>query len=439
MNCIAKTAITPSRPVKYGPHHSAKAALAGALLVLLAGCGVSTSESAGETQADDRMYRVEFTVTPDRTRSGAAVEMKVSQTHGTLRELQMSIDPARISELRSSEGLNIVDDVVTWVPGEKGGSIRWFAHLRHQRGDGGYDAFIDSDWAMFRAEDIVPRAATRTLKGATSETWLTFSLPASWSSVTPYFGRNHRYRIDNPDRRFDLPGGWIALGNIGVRFDTIAGTLAKIAAPEGHDVRRMDMLALLNWTLPEVRRLMPGFPERLTIVSAAAPMWRGGLSGPQSLYIHADRPLISENATSTLLHEVFHVGFTAAAAPGADWIIEGLAEYYSLQFLVRSGGISGERFNTAMAGQEKWGNDVKQLCARRSSGPVTARAVTIFAKLDEEIRAASGRRFSLDDVVREIANDDSKISLAKLQTYVTKVSGKKSDTLAEKNLPGCKS
>ncbi|MEQ9564087.1 MAG: hypothetical protein RLN69_16320 [Woeseiaceae bacterium] len=349
----------------------------------------------------------------------------------------MSIDPERISEISSTGSLQFANDLAIWNPGEKGGSIRWFAHLQHRRGNGGFDAYINPDWALFRAEDVVPRATSRTLKGATSETWLAFDLPTGWSSVTPYSGRDHRYRIDNLQRRFDLPSGWMILGRVGVRFDTIAGTLAKVAAPEGQGARRMDMLAMLHWTLPEAKRVLPEFPDRLTIVSAGAPMWRGGLSGPMSLFIHADRPLLSENATSTLLHEVFHVGFAPSAIPGADWIIEGLAEFYSLQILVRSGTISNARFNAALASLEKWGRDTSDICVRRSSGSVTARAVSIFAKLDAEIRAATSNRHSLDDVTRTLAIDDMKISIDTLRRSVADVMGKNSDTLAAANLPGC--
>jgi hypothetical protein len=262
-------------------------------------------------------------------------------------------------------------------------------------------------------------------------------LPAGWSSVTPYFGRDHRYRVDDPQRRFDLPSGWMTLGRIGVRFDTIAGTIAKVAAPEGQGARRMDILAMLHWTLPEVRRTLPEFPDRLTVVSAGAPMWRGGLSGPMSLYMHAERPLLSENSTSTLLHEVFHVGFGPSAIPGADWIIEGLAEFYSLQFLVRSGTISNDRFISALASQEKWGRNVEDLCVQRSSGSVTARAVSVFVKLDAEIRAATAKRYSLDDVTRALAINDPRISLDILRRNVVNVMGKNSDTLASANLPGC--
>ena len=41
------------------------------------------------------------------------------------------------------------------------------------------------------------------------------------------------------------------MGKLGVRRETIAGTRIAVAAPEGQTVRRMDMLALLNWILPE--------------------------------------------------------------------------------------------------------------------------------------------------------------------------------------------
>jgi hypothetical protein len=437
MNCFAETNIPQPRPGDWRSRLTVGIWTITVAATLLSGCGVSTSESAGETPADAGRYRIEITVSPERNKEGASVEMKVSQSRASLREIRMSIDPEQISEITGSGDLQIANDVAIWKPGEKGGSIRWFARLQHRRGNAGFDAYIEHDWALFRAEDVIPRASTRTSKGASSETWLSFDLPAGWSSVTPYFGRDHRYHIDDPQRRFDLPSGWITLGRVGVRFDTIAGILAKVAAPEGQGARRMDILAMLRWTLPEIKRVLPEFPDRLTVVSAGAPMWRGGLSGPKSLFMHADRPLLSENSTSTLLHEVFHVGFGPWATPGADWIIEGLAEFYSLQFLVRSGTISNERFISALASQEKWGRDVSDLCVQRSSGSVTARAVSVFVKLDAEIRAATNKRYSLDDVTRALAIEDTKISLDNLRSNVVNVMGKNSDTLASANLPGC--
>ena len=59
--------------------------------------------------------------------------------------------------------------------------------------------------------------------------------------------------------------------------------------PQGHGVRRQDILAMLRWTLPKLRRILGQLPERLTVVSAGDPMWRGGLSAPRSLFLHAER------------------------------------------------------------------------------------------------------------------------------------------------------
>jgi hypothetical protein len=231
----------------------------------------------------------------------------------------------------------------------------------------------------------------------------------------------------------------MAIGKIGVRNEAIDGIQVRVAAPEGHNVRRMDMLALLHWTLPEARRVLPGFPDRLTVISAADPMWHGGLSGPQSLFIHASRPMISENATSTLLHEVFDVGFGPAAADNADWIIEGLAEYYSLQFLARSGTISEHRLTRALLTQAKWGESANNICTRRSSGATTAKSVAIFAALDEEIRKMTKSRQSLDDVTRILAVSNEKVGLETLRRTVIEFTDRESKTLAAKNLPGCSS
>src|SRR3546814_11955514 len=81
----------------------------------------------------------------------------------------------------------------------------------------------------------------------------------------------------------------------------------------------------------------------VVFVSAGDPMWHGGLSGPRSLFVHADRPLISENGSSTLMHEMVHVVTGLRAVSGDDWIVEGIAEYYSMVLLNRSGMLSDAR------------------------------------------------------------------------------------------------
>ena len=399
--------------------------------------GLPTSESAETDQGSNRSYQLEYIVTPDAAAGGAWVEMKLSQSSHLLREVNMRAPAEKISAPSGDGEISLADERLIWSPPPGGGSLRWFALIDHRRDGGSFDAHITADWAIFRAEDVIPQAATRALRNATSDTTLSFNLPSGWSSMTEYFGRNHSYRISNPKRRFDRPAGWIILGDIGVRYDRIAGLRVNVAAPTNQGMRRNDILALLNWTLPEVLRIVPDFPKRLTIVGAGDPMWRGGLSGPQSLFIHADRPLISENGTSTLLHEIMHIAFRSSADEGMDWIIEGLAEYYSLAILHRSGTISDRRFAAAIRKQAEWGSSVIKLCGSTSSGAITARAVTILSDLDREIRSMSNGRKRLDDVMTALAASEDAISLGDLAAIVRQFAGADADALKASNLPGC--
>lgn len=400
-------------------------------------CSLPSAQSAETDRGNSRIYQIEYIVTPDVEAGGAWIEMKLNQSAHLLREVNMRAPSEKISAAGGDGEISLADERLIWNPPPGGGSLRWFALIDNQRDRGSFDAHISADWAIFRAEDVIPQAATRTLRGASSETTLSFDLPSGWSSLTEYFGRNHSYTIRNTNRRFDRPAGWIILGDIGVRYDRIAGLRVNVAAPTNHGMRRNDILALLNWTLPEVLRMFPDFPKRLTVIGAGDPMWRGGLSGPRSLFIHADRPMISENATSTLLHEIMHIALGNGADEGMDWIVEGLAEYYSLAILRRSGTISAGRYAAAMRKQSEWGSSVKHLCDSRSSGAITARAVTILADLDSEIRALSDSQKSLDDVVSALAVSEQAITLGEFATIVRQIAGADPDALSASNLPGC--
>jgi hypothetical protein len=299
-----------------------------------------------------------------------------------------------------------------------------------------FDALLTPQWGLFRAEDVIPRARTRSLKGSVSRTTLRFKLPAGWSAITEYSAANAIITVDRPGRRFDEPTGWIAMGDLGVRRETIAATRVAIVAPQGQRVRRMDILALLNWTLPELNAVLPQPLPRLTVVSAGEPMWRGGLSAPASLFLHADRPLISENATSSLLHEVMHTALGLRPRDGYDWIAEGLAEYYSIELLRRGKAITANRAATAYAQQESWGQEAQTLCARNSTGAITALAVTTLRALDLELQDLSGGAADLDSLLPLLM--DSEVDLASLVSAANDLVGSTPDALHSEALPGCR-
>jgi hypothetical protein len=200
-------------------------------------------------------------------------------------------------------------------------------------------------------------------------------------------------------RLFPRPVGWAVAGEIGVRRDLIAERRVAVAAPVDEGFRRQDILAFLRWTLPALVDVFPDFSERLLIVGGGRDMWRGGLSAPASLYLHPDRPLISGNGTSTLVHELVHVAAAATEGERDDWLVEAIAEYYSLELLRRTGGISQRRFDGALEALEDWAaRDGGQL-ANPSTGADTAFATLL---LHELAGALEEKGQSLDVLVQDL-------------------------------------
>lgn len=433
MNCIAAL---ENRRRGAAPLVARARYRASLLSVFLVACGSPATESA--VAGDSLEYETHYKVTPLPSKGIVKIELRLRQARSLLREVRFQVEDPRF-EAFDGDGVIIRDeDLLVWSPPPRGGVLHWQSTVAHKRNSSGYDAWLGREWGVFRAEDIVPRASTRTLKGASSTTTLAFDLPKGWSAITQYAETGDTFTVTHQERRFKQPSGWILTGKLGVRRDRIGDTRVAIAGPVDSGVRRLDMLALLNWTLPEVERVVSRIPDRLTIIGAGDPMWRGGLSAPSSLYIHAGRPLISENGTSSLLHEVMHVVLGLRAVGGYDWILEGLAEYYGLELMRRSGTVTPARAERARRAQREWAKKSKRLCGANSTGARTARAVALLIDLDQEIRKSSEDRYSLDDVVAKLTGLDEPVDLSRLEFVVTNLIGVNPDTLHIDKLPGCR-
>lgn len=382
----------------------------------------------------DAHYKAEF-----RPDAGTInVELKLSGEKLPSR-IVLSINPQRHRSFTSTDKIEVTSDTVTWHPRGKFSRLNYDFVVNHERAPGRYDSLMTKDWALFRGDRLVPSAKVKAVPGLESRATLEFVLPADWSVITPYAPANTRQvSIDDPHRRFDRPAGWMLAGKLGIRTEKIAGTQATVAAPTGDSARRQDTLAFLNWNLPPLVNVFPMFPPRLLIVSAGDPMWRGGLSGPASLFLHSSRPLISENRTSTLLHELVHVAMRIHGDHESDWIVEGFAEFYSIETLRRSGGISMQRYEEAMQRLATWGARQPNLFSKQSSGAQTARAVIVLKAADDEIRRLTKDRASLDDVARELANRRGEVSLELLQSIAKKIAGQPLQSLDRKQLSGVK-
>lgn len=369
-------------------------------------------------------FRAQFRVSLRPAEDAANAAIRIVQPDGALKELRLAMPTAAFDGVAGDGSIRRDGDTVRWRVPARGGELRYRVTLTHARGNGGYDALVTRDWALFRADDAFPPAAATLRPGAGGRSELLLDVPDGWTSFSPYLpDAAGRLAVTGAERRYARPVGWVIAGRLGSRMDVIGGTTVRIAAPRGEPVPRVPMLALLRWTLPVLQARLDTIPPYLLVVSTGDPMWRGGLSAPTSLYLHAERPLISENATSPLLHEVLHVVAPVPTAPEHDWIDEGVAEYLALRVLRDSGSISPARFDDAIGTFRTRGAAVRTMLTRNAARDVTARAVAIFADVDAELARVTGGRADVYDLVRRAGREDRGIDLDRLRALAAEVAG----------------
>jgi hypothetical protein len=402
--------------------------------VVAVSCALCGGASFAQSESHHYGLRYDLTLRPAEDRAEVALTID-RRAKDNIWSMRFHIDPERHAGFEGDGTIEANGAYVTWTPPEAGGRLSFHLPVSHRRPNGRFDARMTNDWAVFRGDDLFPPARTEQRDDAEADATLHVHLPEGWSFVAPYRGiKNHVYEIEHAHRSFDRPTGWMAAGHLGVRRERIAGVQVVVAGPMNQGVRRLDMLALLNWNLPKARRLVPDMPERVLVVSAGDPMIRGGLSGPSSLFLHADRPLLSENGTSTLVHELVHVVTRLEAEKGGDWIVEGIAEYYSLKLMWRSGTLTDHRYKQSFRKLEQWAKQAGRLDVDMSRGPVTARAVGVMRKLDHEVYKKTNRQQSLDDVVRLLVAARNKVSCDRLRQAVVDVMGESADSLSDMQL-----
>ncbi|MBL8246003.1 MAG: hypothetical protein JNL89_17535 [Rhodanobacteraceae bacterium] len=370
-------------------------------------------------------YDIEWRLAFDAKTKTAQGSLTLGKGAGEVSAIDFNF-PAAYSQISADGKLERKGTRALWTPPAKGGTVRWRVRIEEQRANGAYRSYFPGDWAIFRGDRAFPSAKVRAAKGAESRARLVLDVPKSWHQDTAYIAHpDGSFAVDDPDRRFDRPVGWMLVGDIGTRREIIAGTEVALGAPKDEGMRRMDMLAFLNYTLPAMKDAFGTLPPKIFIVSAPDPMWRGGLSAPRSLYLHLDRPMVSENATSTLLHELTHVVTRIRGeADDDDWLAEGLAEFYAVELLYRSGGMTEARHDKTLAWLADWGRKVKSLRKDRSSAETTARAALLLLDVDREIAKATGGRQNLDDVTRRLMRE-RKVSTAEFIAAAEKVAGRK--------------
>lgn len=390
--------------------------------------------------ADTETYRVDWTIALQAGEDWAEVVLEIEDGR-PVRDIRFTYDPERYRDFEASGKLAVDadDNSVHWEPARENASLSWRVRITRERAnqnqDESYDALMTDDWALFRGDRIIPRMSVTALRNHEAETLLRFELPDGWGATTGWprdrnYREQPRYFVDDPDRRFDRPTGWMLAGRFGSRRDLMGSTEFFIAAPRDSVADRGSWLTLVGLVWDELEDAFGKVPPKILMVSGDDPLWRGGLSGPNSFYFHSSRRAVSENGTSPLVHELVHVVTRISGSDRDDWIAEGLAEYYGIELVYRAGGMSERRRREIMARLDDWGGQVTQLRGESSSGRRTARAVLLFDALDREVREQSGGKDSLDAVVR-LLMEERRVSLGDLRQAVETVTGKTSALLEE--------
>ncbi len=399
------------------------------------------ASTAARSAAAD--YQIFYSAALSSRTAEAVVQISVVQATGALRGLVLREPPSGLAGVEADGQLARDGAELRWELPKNGGALRYRVTIDQQRASRNgpaYDALATPAWALFRADDIFPVRALRRVRAAEGESFLSLELPESWTAITPYLpDQLGRLPVRNPGSRMARPIGWVLAGQIGTRRDLINGLEITVSGPRGIRLERIAMLALLRWNLPLLLAEIDRAPAYVSVVSAGSPMWRGALSAPNSIFVQAERPLISENATSTLVHEFVHVLLMdLATANEEDWIDEGLAEYLSLLALAHSGTISAERFDKALGYFREHGRRVKTMRSRAASGAVTARAVTVLRELDLELREATRGEADLFTLVRNLLEDAGPVGVVAMRRHSQALLGREPRALAGNRLPGLK-
>ena len=391
--------------------------------------------AAGSIQAQTtpvKTFALDYTIELLPKQDQARITMALGKGSERVARLSFDFDAKRYSGFKATGGQFAAAGTgkATWTPAGDGSKLTWLVRITHQRDAGDFDARMTPDWALFRGDKVIPFIKARMKKNTGSTARLRFVLPPGWTNVDTGWMRNgDHFLIDNRERKFDRPIGWMIAGKVGTRRDQFGMTEIAVAAPKGDPLDRMDALTMINFVWPEIEGAFGKTPRKVLIVGAGDPMWRGGLSAPNSLFFHSQRPLVSENATSTLFHELSHVVTRISGEDRSDWIAVGLAEFYSVELVWRAGGMSDARRERVYDNLRDWGRTVKTLRTDRSSAETTARAVVLLHELDAEIRARTKDQKDIDDVTK-ILRVMRKVSTLEFIAATEKVLGGKSKVLA---------
>ncbi len=386
--------------------------------------------SSAVTNHARETFSVTYTVTIEADDpSTAAVEWDLEGIDEVER-IRLKYDAARFDDFDGSGTIERRDGELVWHPGAPYAKLHYRAHVLHRRAPNkGFDGYAGADWMLTRTSSLFPRASVlfRTSVEASPESRarLAFRLPTGWRVVTamPNDGPR-RFVVESPGR-LDHPHGWILAGRFARADATVGDTAVTVASAGGAAVPARDVLALVEQALPSMSALLARTLPKLLIVRGPDPMWRGGLSGEESFYMHSDRPLRTPDRTSPYLHELFHVLAPFRPAEDGHWVTEGLAEYYSVEIQRRIGRLAPADVARALRLFARYGAWDVDFTRNGGSRVNNNSAPLVMYVLDGRIRAATAGQHGLDDVVGVLAREGGVVTTARFLGTIERIADRR--------------
>lgn len=400
------------------------------LLALLAVVSSAPGAVFGADTLARETFSVTYTIEIDPAEPARARVRWTMVGIDEIERIRLRFDPERFTGFAGSGVFDERPGEIRWFPSGPYAELRYVVSINHRRAPGkGFDSYAGEGWILSRTTAFFPRSAASFRHDVEpypeSRTRLVLRLPREWQAVTvlPNDGVES-YVVETPHKRFDHARGWLLLGHLKRLDALIGGTAVTIARAPGvtHEIDKT--LQLLARSLPSLLTLFQRPLPRLVILLGPDPLWRGGLSGEESFYMHGDQPLRSRDQTSPYLHELFHVAAPFRPAPDASWVTEGLAEYYSVELPRRHGSLSEAKYRRALElfGEHGvWGRDFTRdppPALRNNSAPL------VMWALDRRIRAATANAHDLDDVVTALSIDGGAVSTGRFLGTVRRVAGR---------------
>ncbi len=295
-----------------------------------------------------------------------------------------------------------------------------------------FDSYLAPDWMVSRGRQLFPLVAVRyrspydtveSSRKLTARAYLAFQVPRGWKCATAYPGRaQNTFELRGP-RSFLTPRGWFVCGHLHTEAREIAGVRLELAQVGGVAAESETIFAFLEATFPLLTRLLGSKTDRILIVRAPDPMWHGGISGEGSFFLHARRGVRDPDQTSPFLHELFHVLQPFKPAGDADWFVEGLAEFYSLELQRRAGLLTQRRFLKGLRSFERYGLWNVDLRTQRDNAATNNTAPLVLYALDQRIQRLTAGKARLDDAVRRLSQHDGRVDSAAFKSAAEAVAG----------------